>query len=273
MVSPNWGLMGGNNALSMFQFGAQLGRDARASQEERALKEAVGAYATNPGDPNALAGVMKADPRLGMQFQQQQAQRAAAQQEQRRASVQDVAKLFNGVTPENYSQRIAAAQQMGLDVAGVPQSYDPAWVQQNAAIFNAFAKDGGQQISGIARELQDAGYQPGTEAFNTAMRGVIENKYASEYVDEYGNTRRRSALSLGAPQPAPQPTAPQTAPDEGVFTAEQYQGAVNGLGADGAAAWLQRNGFKVRVQSPQQAAGLPRGTRLVLPDGTEGVVP
>lgn len=215
MVSPNWGLMGGNNALAMFQFGAQLGRDARAQQEERALKAAVGAYATNPTDPNALATVMKADPRIGMQLQKQSADLAVKRQEQRRATVQDVAKLFQGVTPENYGQRIAAAQQLGIDVSTVPQTYDPAWVQQNAAIFNAFAKDGGQQISGIARELVDAGYQPGTEAFNTAMRGVIENKYASEYVDEYGNTRRRSALSLGAPtQIAPQAAAPKIVPQK-----------------------------------------------------------
>lgn len=244
MVSPNWGLMGGNNALSMFQFGAQLGRDARASQEERALKEAVGAYATNPGDPNALAGVMKADPRLGMQFQQQQAQRAAAQQEQRRASVQDVAKLFNGVTPENYGQRISAAQQMGLDVSGVPQAYDPAWVQQNAAIFNAFAKDGGQQLSGLARELVDAGFQLGTDTFNKAMADVISNKYAAEYVDEYGNTRRRSALSIQPPsvgtqpQSAPQAAAPKIIPqkpagmtDEQIW-AQAHEAVRNGANAE-----------------------------------------
>lgn len=215
MVSPNWGLMGGNNALAMFQFGANLGQQARASQDERALKDAVGAYATNPNDPNALAGVMKVDPRLGMQFQQRQQQTQAAQQEAQRGRVKEIARLFDGVTPENYPQRIAAAQSLGIDVAGVPQQFDPAWVAQNKAIFDAFANDDGQRLSGLARELVDAGYQPNTPEFNQAMRGVISNKYASEYVDDQGNMRRRSALDLSGPQQAaPQAAAPRIVPQK-----------------------------------------------------------
>jgi hypothetical protein len=274
VTNPNWSLMGGNNALAMFQFGANLGQQARASQEERALKEAVGAYATNPNDPNALASVMKLDPKIGLQFQKQNVDIAAKRQEAQRGRVKEIARLFDGVTPENYGQRIAAAQSLGIDVAGVPQQFDPAWVAQNKAIFDAFADDDGQRLSGLARELVDAGYQPNTPGFNKAMREVISNKYASEYVDEYGNTRRRSLLDLNANEPSQQPAPPQ--PNSSQIEAptfDQYQGAVNGLGADGAAAWLRRHNLAVRVTTPQQAASLPRGTRLILPDGTEGVVP
>ena len=128
-------------------------------------------------------------------------------------------------------------------------------------------------ISGVARELQDAGYQPGSPEFAQAMRDVINSKYASDYVDEAGNTRRRSALTLTPPQTAPQ-ASPQAASQGGPeLTFEQVQGAVNGLGPEGAAGFLQRNGYRVRVSTPQQARSLPSGTRIVLPDGSEGVVP
>lgn len=38
-------------------------------------------------------------------------------------------------------------------------------------------------------------------------------------------------------------------------------------------AWAQQQGIRVKVSSPQEAQGLPSGTPLILPDGTEGVVP
>lgn len=181
MVSPNWGLMGGNNALSMFQFGAQLGRDARASQEERALKEAVGAYATNPGDPNALATVMKADPRLGMQFQQQQAQaekarreQAAAEQQAMRGKAQELARLFDGVNDEaTYQQRIGIAQRMGIDTTGAPTQFNPQWVQENALIMR-LAADKPEALSTIGKEAVDAGFQAGTPEHAAFVRQRIQ---------------------------------------------------------------------------------------------------
>lgn len=181
MVSPNWGLMGGNNALAMFQFGAQLGRDARAQQEERALKAAVGAYATNPTDPNALAGVMKADPMLGMRFQQQQAQaekaareQAAAQQQAMRGKAQELARLFEGVNDEaTYQQRLGIAQRMGIDTAGAPPQFNPQWVQENALIMR-LAADKPEALSTIGKEAVDAGFQAGTPEHAAFVRQRIQ---------------------------------------------------------------------------------------------------
>jgi hypothetical protein len=174
VTNPNWSLMGGNNALAMFQFGANLGQQARASQEERALKEAVGAYATNPNDPNALAGVMKADPRLGMQFQQRQQEQAAKQQEAQRQRVQEVARLFDGINDEQtYQQRISLAQRMGVDTAGVPANYDPAWVQENALIMR-LAADKPEALSTIGKEAVDAGYQPGSPEYASFVKQRIQ---------------------------------------------------------------------------------------------------
>lgn len=148
MVSPNWGLMGGNNALAMFQFGAQLGRDARAQQEERALKAAVGAYATNPTDPNALAGVMKADPMLGMRFQQQQAQAEKARQEEegrQRAQFRQLLKQAG----ENPAQAYMAAQEIGIPLNNVPRPESPEfepWRQTQLFILNAMETPEGQNL-------------------------------------------------------------------------------------------------------------------------------
>lgn len=71
------------------------------------------------------------------------------------------------------------------------------------------------------------------------------------------------------PVPPGRPTAQQQDP----ITAEMYRGAVNGLGDQGAADWIKRNGLVISVTTPQEARSLPSGTRIRLPDGTEGVVP
>lgn len=214
----------------------------------------------------------KNNPQMFMQLQQQQRAQAAAQAKAQQEQFATAAKLLEGVTDEaTYRQRLGAARQMGIDVSRVPQNYDPQWVQQTTQMFRLLS-DKPDSISGIARELQDAGYKPGTPEFEQAMRDVISSKYASDYVDEQGNTRRRSVLSFGAPQAAPM-AAPQAQQGGPELTFEQVQGAVNGLGREGAAGWLQRNGYRVRVSTPQQARSLPSGTRIILPDGSEGVVP
>jgi len=174
VTNPNWGLMGGNNALAMFQFGANLGQQARASQEERALKEAVGAYATNPNDPNALANVMKLDPKIGMQFQKQNVDIAAKRQEAQRGRVKEIARLFDGINDEQtYQQRIGIAQRMGIDTSGVPANYDPAWVQENALIMR-LAADKPEALSTIGKEAVDAGFQAGTPEHAAFVRQRIQ---------------------------------------------------------------------------------------------------
>jgi hypothetical protein len=53
----------------------------------------------------------------------------------------------------------------------------------------------------------------------------------------------------------------------GTLTFEMYRGAVNGLGPEGAASFLQRNNHVITVNTPQEAAQLPPGTRYITPDG------
>jgi hypothetical protein len=58
------------------------------------------------------------------------------------------------------------------------------------------AQGAGGVSSGDAKMLIDAGYVPGTPEFQRAMIGIINNKYATEYVDPEGNMRRRNALDI-----------------------------------------------------------------------------
>lgn len=210
MVGINWGL-GPGNALSMFSQGAQIGQQLRARQDENELRGAFGrvlsAPKTTPGigdkpvDTSADMGIIaQHDPRLFMQLQQRDQQQAQQAQAAKVDQIKTIARLLDEARDEgSYQRGLAAARQLGMDVSSVPQSYDPAWVAQQRTLLSAFVDDDGTKLSGIARELVDAGYQPGTPQFNEAMRSVISNKYASDYVDDAGNVRRRSALNLDAP--------------------------------------------------------------------------
>lgn len=192
-VMPNFG----TNALAMFERGREMKR-------EDDTRNALSAYAQNPND-QTLAPVMAADPRLGLQLRGQQQSQEANQRRQQQEQMLTMGKLLNSANdPQSYAQSRAAAQQYGIDLSGVPEQYDPAWVGQQRLLVNAFNEDGGEKISGIARELVDAGYDLGTPDGQAALRSVISNKYASEYVDEGGNTRRRSALNLAPTQGGPQ---------------------------------------------------------------------
>lgn len=66
----------GNNALRAFQVGAQVGQQARKAQDERELRKAVAAAASNPDDPKALQTVMALDPELGMKLEDRQQTRS-----------------------------------------------------------------------------------------------------------------------------------------------------------------------------------------------------
>lgn len=223
MSQIDWRMAIGPNVAETFMGGFERGQ---AMAKERAQQNALAQYAQNPTGEGAINALAQVDPRMAIQARQQQVQErdrqaqmqlrqqelAGKQQQQQREQMLAVGKLLDGVNDEaTYQQRLQTARGMGFDVSRVPQAYDPNWVRETKTVADLFNKDGGQTISGIARELQDAGYQPGTPQFEQAMKGVIQNKYATDYVDEQGNTRRRSALQLdGAPSatPAAGPPAP-----------------------------------------------------------------
>jgi hypothetical protein len=180
-----------------------------------------------------------------------------------------------GSSPEGWAQAMGAAQSMGIDTSTIPQQYDPQWVQQQLFIMDALEKEQ-DSLPGIAQELVAAGYQPDTPEFAQAMRQVINSKYASDYVDQQGNTRSRSVLDIGG-QGGPQagavedgyrfkggnpsdpnswepvePTIQNTpAPQVGangmpqVLSRQQYQATVASMGKAATDAWMQRNNIRM----------------------------
>jgi hypothetical protein len=190
-----WGLSGGNNALGMFQMGAQIGQNLRQRQEDRARDDALRSYASNPQAPNALAPVIQADPRLGLQLQQQRAeqasQQAATQQQQRRADMPILSRLLDHATDETtYQQARQAAASYGIDVSGIPANYDANWVGQQKMLLKAVQTPQGQEaLSTAGRQAMDLGYRPGTPEFTQITRQLVEASLAQAYTGSQGETR------------------------------------------------------------------------------------
>lgn len=251
----------GQNALLGFQQG-------RMMRQENDTRNALSVLAQNPNDPNAYQTLAKANPELAIQYRGQMGQQQAAQQKQEQTQMVQLGRLLDYAKDETtYQQARQAAQQIGIDVSRAPANFDPTWVQQQRMVLSAFEKDGGQQISGLARELQDAGYQQGTPEFQQAMTVALQGKYAPQYTDQQGNLRQARLPSL--PQPG-QPAQPAQPVKETSF--EAASDIARQMGPQ-FPEFVRNNGFRVRVASPEQAMQLPSGTPLILPDGSEGVVP
>lgn len=187
MVDINWGLLGGgNNALQMFGVGAQLGGQIRERHEESQRKNALAAYATNPNDPKALSGVIAADPRLGIQLQGQQAQRAQQQQEQRRADLPMLTRLVETSTDESSFQRNRAlAQELGVDVSNLPPQFDPAWRDQQLATMKALQDPAKAEALSTAGKIATDQLGPdkvGTPEWRQRVTEIWQAQEAKPYV-------------------------------------------------------------------------------------------
>lgn len=269
----------GNSLLAGFQQGRQM-RQEEASK--KALNALLSGGVNTPGIGDGIPGnkpmpggpavpwndLTPQDRQTAMQFMRFNQDQQAAQQKQEQTQMVQLGRLLDYAKDETtYQQARQAAQQIGIDVSRAPANYDPAWVQRQRMVLSAFEKDGGQQISGLARELTDAGYTPGSPEFLQAMQVALQGKYAPQYTDAQGNLRQ--ARLPGLPQPG-QPQTPAQPVKETSF--EAAADIAKQMGPE-FPNFVRNNGFRVRVASPEQAMQLPSGTPLILPDGTEGVVP
>ncbi len=164
-VDINWGLAGQNNALGMFQQGAQMGSQIRQQREQSEQR-------------NALLELRKQEgAREDAQFAASQEDRAAKQQGEVRSKAQQMARLFKHAAkgPQQWEQAKAAAAQLGFDVSGIPAQFDPDWAAQQSLIVQAFEKDGGQALSTYGKIATDEGKNPGTPEFAQRVSELYRN--------------------------------------------------------------------------------------------------
>jgi hypothetical protein len=194
VTSPNYGILGGNNALAMFQYGAQLGTQKRQEGQQRE-------------DRNALMALRERQEER--QIQQDQRQQQQHETQQRRADLPLMERLLTGVTPENWGQRVQIAQEYGVDTTGLPQAYDPGWVDQQLQTVKMLNTPQGQEaLSSAGKQAQDAGFRPGTPEFTQAVRQIVTADMAQPYMGSGGETRLYTpdvfgggSQAQGGPQP------------------------------------------------------------------------
>lgn len=152
MTSPSWGL-GGNNALGMFQVGAQLGSQLRERrQEEEYRKQQI---------------------ELRQQEAQARAQEAEAKARERQiGQIGLVGKLAravkSGALP--YDRALQIGAQYGLPVDRAPPTADPAWIDEQIAVADAFETKGAEAFSPYGKIAADEGLPVGSPQYAARVK-------------------------------------------------------------------------------------------------------
>lgn len=259
MAEVQWGLanQGLNGFYNALGTGMQMGQDLRMRQDQEAARRAqaekeAAAQASEArkaqlrqqaagGDQNALLELYGVDT--------------------------DTAMKLDDRTKKTAIDGIKYISNAAFQIATLPEN-------QRAAAWDQYVEQGAAQFPGL---MQYKGkYSP--EALNSIVSQAGEMKEFQTFQQPkyipYGEGGMQG-FQFGQPiaggnMQSPQQQAPaQTGGGGSDFTFEQYQGAVNGLGAQGAAQWAQKNNHRIRVNTPQEANSLPPGTRYVTPDGQE----
>jgi hypothetical protein len=255
-MAIDWSMARQPNVLGMMLQGYEQGQELKKQERSRAAlgqimgTPTMGEPSMGQSQPMASSGaqfndLMPDDMRTAMAFQGQQQQQQAAQAKAQQDQLIQMGRLLNNATDEaTYQQSIAAARQIGIDTSRAPANFDPNWVGQQKTILSAFEKDGGQQISGLARELSDAGYKPGTPEFQQAMTTALQGKYAPQYTDQQGNLRQGTLPALPQMQkPQIIPTRPAGMSDDDLFRQAQ-EAVANGADRNTVFEQLQAWGVK-----------------------------
>ncbi len=237
----NWGLLG--NAPDPGQSFTQGMQQGQARRKQQDVDNALRTLSGNPDDPNAANALLAADPRLGMQYrQQQQEQRRLDQKskqegvEQYREAILAGGKLLREIKPQDEAgwQRFrAVAAQMRLPVEHIPAEYDPQYVQGLIQTADAMEPKKDDATTTLEREYQFILRTRGPEAADSFMKGK-ENPL--QWV--------------------------RTEDETGVHLTPVPRGGGMGGGQD-----------MPVISSPEEARRLPPGTTFKTPDGRTMRVP
>ncbi len=281
----NWGIAQQPNAFDRnFQRGFQLGEYQRQRREETERQNALASYAMKPNEAgfNALA---MAAPEYAMQVSQQRQQAAREQMlgdlraraaNGDRAAAAELVRYEPNEANSIASNRRAYEGQMVTAAASLAQQVLAAPPEQRAGIYQS-------QIPILAQRFPElAGHEYSDELMYSTINeaGQWQEYNRSQQPDymaipEGGtlvNTRNPQAVQAfqgGGPQAQPAP-APQT---QIRVTPREYSALVNRYGPEAVQQRIAAGQAIVTVQTPDEARTLPSGTRILLPDGTEGRVP
>lgn len=186
-MAVNWSLGQGNNALANFQFGVGLGQNLQDRRDQRE-------------DRNALLGIRRQqEERLAAEAQAAAAEKLEAD---KRADLPLLGKLLDFAQDEpTYQQARQVAQQYGIDTGGLPETFDPSWIAQQRQVVQLLQSPRGQEaLSNAGKQAVDAGFQPGTPEFTTAVRQIVTAGMAQPYTGSQGETRLYTPEVFGGGQ-------------------------------------------------------------------------
>lgn len=287
-MSVNWGALNQPGAFERaFDSGFQLAEHGRQRREQTEQRNALSAYAVDPNDQNfnALAQHL---PEYAIQVRGQRdtAAREARLQELRGAAaggdpqaMQQLAgadtDLWRGLSDDQRERMgqiadvASNAAQMVLNLR--PEQQQGAWSQQMQILSQRYpelAEYGGQYSPEFLQStIAEAGdfhqfnqsQQPSYMAIPEG--GTLVNTRNPQAVQQFGNGQ------------APQEQQQSAPPVQMRITPREYQALVQRYGPEQVAQRIGQGGAIVTVQTPDEARTLPSGTRILLPDGSEGRVP
>lgn len=184
-------------------------RAGRSDREEREVRGALSAYAVNPDDKSAFEKLAQYRPELAIQIGQQRQKAQQAQQEQRRADLPLMGRLLDGITDEaTYQQRKALAGQYGIDTSQLPQTFDPAWVEQQKQTVQLLSDPvKAEALSAAGKQAADEGLRPGSPEYGARVREIwnADQVKTIPYTQGGGvagyNTATGEAQTIIAPNP------------------------------------------------------------------------
>lgn len=229
--------------------------DARATEAQRSQLIMRGAQ----GDPDAILQIWGFDSATAARFDAREREQAAQGLSYLAESALQIDRLPEANRAAAWDDAIARGVQMGFGDLGEYQG------QYSASLLQSVVARAGQ----MNNLLQ--GRQPTTfnmqQGATLLERDPITNEVRPVIVPNY------NGAPIGAPA-GPAPAQPQiAAPTQIRVTPREYSALTQRYGPDAVQQRMANGQVIVTVQTPDEARTLPSGTRILLPDGTEGRVP
>lgn len=173
MGEVNWalGLPQGNPGEAF----AQAFHQGQANAQQNRARAAMAALAQDPTNQNALAALAEADPQTAMAYRQQLMEQTKAQLAQHQDAILKGAEIIRQFQPKDqasYSAALQAARMAGVPLDGVPQEYNPQYVDGVMKLADALHPQSGDNMKFITPQPGGGayGYDPRTGQISTLIQ-------------------------------------------------------------------------------------------------------